>query len=384
MPRKRAKRRSPWGSITEVEPGRKYVLRWVENTPQGRVRRSHTLRGTYAEASLWLDRKHVECADAGDRPVPTFGKAYAMWFEPWLSRRVADGKAKERTRSCYEGAWRLHVEPRWGSVPIDSLRPEDAQEWLLGLPAGIAQHALTVMRRILDFAVRYEVVPTNKMRIPYEMPTAKVRGRSRDVLALADADSMFRRLRGAVCEAPFILACFGSARTGEALGVRADEIGRAESHGLVLATVPIVRRMDAGGSLPLPDGDLKTPQSERTLVIPEPYGTRLLEIAEQRRADGVEWLADRCDGLPMAKAALRRTWMREAGADAIPFANLRNSWRTFAKFEWRVDDDTLELLMGHVIPTVTGRHYLRPNVPDLVESVARAVSASRAEKGAVR
>lgn len=29
MPRKRKKRRRAWGSITEVDPGRRYVLRWV-------------------------------------------------------------------------------------------------------------------------------------------------------------------------------------------------------------------------------------------------------------------------------------------------------------------------------------------------------------------
>ena len=69
--------------------------------------------------------------------------------------------------------------------------------------------------------------------------------------------------------------------------------------------------------------------------------------------------------------------MRDAGADAIPFANLRNSWRTISQYEWGVDPDTLELLMGHVIPTVTGRHYLRPSVDDLVSAVAQAVAQSR-------
>lgn len=377
MPRKRAKRRSPWGSITEVEPGRRYVIRWIENMPRGRVRRSHTLRGTYAEASLWLDRKHVECADAGDRPVPTVGRAYEMWYVPWMDRRVAEGRAKDGTRRAYENAWRLHVAPRWGSVPVDSIRPADVQTWLYSLPAATAQQAVSVLRRVLDFAVRYEVIPSNKLRLKYEMPTRKVFSRSTEVYDLARAERVLESLRGSASEAPYILACFGSARTGEALGVRADEVERAESHGLVLATVPVVRRMGWAGDLPLPDGDLKTPQSERTLVIPEPYGARLLEIAAERIAGGCEWLADRGDGLPPNRASMRAIWMREAGGDAIPFANLRNSWRTIAQYEWGVDPDTLELLMGHVIPTTTGRHYLRPSVDDLVDAVAKAVAQSR-------
>ena len=76
----------------------------------------------------------------------------------------------------------------------------------------------------------------------------------------------------------------------------------------------------------------------------------------------------------MNRGALGRVWRQVPGS--IPFANLRNSWRTFAQYEWGIDGDTLELLMGHAIQTVTGRHYLRPSVDDLVEAVASAVSAS--------
>lgn len=377
MPRKRRKRRRAWGSITEVDPGRRYVLRWVENTPEGRKRRTKTVRGTYREADLELSRLQVEHADGGDRPVPTVGRAYEMWYVPWMDRRVAEGKAKDGTRRAYDTVWRRHIAPRWGSVPVDSIRPADVQEWLYSLPAATAQQAVSVLRRVLDFAVRYEVIPANKMRLPYEMPTRRAFSRSTEVYDLARAERVLESLRGSASEAPYILACFGSARTGEALGVRADEVERAESHGLVLATVPVVRRMGWAGDLPLSDGDLKTPQSERTLVTPEPYGARLLEIAAERIAGGCEWLADRGDGLPPSRASMRAIWMRDAGADAIPFANLRNSWRTISQYEWGVDPDTLELLMGHVIPTTTGRHYLRPSVDDLVDAVAKAVAQSR-------
>lgn len=377
MPRKRKKRRRAWGSITEVDPGRRYVLRWMENTPEGRKRRTKTFLGTYREADLELSRLQVEHADRGDRPVPTVGRAYEMWYVPWMDRRVAEGKAKDGTRRAYDTVWRRHIAPRWGSVPVDSIRPADVQEWLYSLPAATAQQAVSVLRRVLDFAVRYEVIPVNKMRLPYEMPTRRAFSRSTEVYDLARAERVLESLRGSASEAPYILACFGSARTGEALGVRADEVERAESHGLVLATVPVVRRMGWAGDLPLSDGDLKTPQSERTLVIPEPYGARLLEIAAERIAGGCEWLADRGDGLPPSRASMRAIWMRDAGADAIPFANLRNSWRTISQYEWGVDPDTLELLMGHVIPTTTGRHYLRPSVDDLVDAVAKAVAQSR-------
>ena len=52
------------------------------------------------------------------------------------------------------------------------------------------------------------------------------------------------------------------------------------------------------------------------------------------------------DGLPMTTRQLRHEWNTE-NEMSIPFANCRNSWRTFAEFEWNVDATTLELLMGH-------------------------------------
>ncbi|MEG1513059.1 MAG: hypothetical protein RR362_05005, partial [Raoultibacter sp.] len=82
-----------------------------------------------------------------------------------------------------------------------------------------------------------------------------------------------------------------------------------------------------------------------TGIVPDPYATRLLEIAERQVQEGVEWLADRGDGLPLSRSALYYAWKRDAGEDIIPFANLRNSWRTFAQYDWCIDYDTLEVLM---------------------------------------
>ena len=46
----RKQRRRAWGSITEAKRGKKYILRWQENTPCGRKRKTKTVYGTYREA----------------------------------------------------------------------------------------------------------------------------------------------------------------------------------------------------------------------------------------------------------------------------------------------------------------------------------------------
>lgn len=373
MPRK--KRRRSWGSITTVSKN-KHILRWPENTPEGRKRRSRTLRGTYMEAELELSRLRVLHAD--DKPVPTVGDVHDMWYRPWLDRRVRDGLTKENTRKAYDICWQNVVAPEWEFVPVDNIRPAKAQEWLLTLSVGNANHAIVILRKILDFAVQYELAKTNKFRLPYEMPVRKAAVRRTGTYDLAHAEAMLERLRGTLVEAPYILSCFGSARTGESLGVKPEEVELVESRGIKLAVVPIARRMGAAGDLPYPDGDLKNPQSVRTTVIPAHYGVLYYEIAQQRIADGSGWMSDRGDGLPLNMNELKRMWESAAGTDAIPFANLRNSWRTIAQYVWGIDFDTLEFLMGHIPQGVTGKHYLKPTVANLVDAVARAMVQSQA------
>ncbi|WP_165043116.1 hypothetical protein [Adlercreutzia sp. ZJ138] len=112
------------------------------------------------------------------------------------------------------------------------------------------------------------------------------------------------------------------------------------------------------------------------MAVKRPVSTRLHEIACALISDGREWLADRGDGLPLNTHALNRLWESCTLASDIPFANLRKSWRTFAQYDWGIDYDTLELLMGHKLPGVTGTHYLKPSPEKLAEALAKAYAKS--------
>lgn len=351
MPRRN--RRRAWGSIDSVIPNKKYVLRWMENTPEGRRRRCETFYGTYREADLRLAQIRVEHKD--DKPVPTIGEAYKTWYLPSAEARRDAGKLASTSFKQYTRVWASVIAPRWSDVPLDSVRPIDVQNWLSEQTHSNAVVSLTLLRQIAAFAERYEVAD-NKFAKPYVMPE-KTKKRRRGVLTLEDANKMLKKLHGARCEAAFILSCFGSCRTGESLGTRVDEIGSFEVGGLTFATVPIVRMMELKGDFPVER--LKTPESNRVVCVPPPYSARLLEISEERKRARIDWFAARRDGMPLKHSALREAWIKESG-DPIPFQNLRNSWRTFAQLEWGVSADTLELLMGHKLPGTTGAHYMRP------------------------
>lgn len=370
MPRK-ARRRS-WGSITEVIRGKKYVLRWVENTTVGRKRKTETFWGTYREADERL--AEIRLMHKVDRPTMTFGEVARKWYIPWLEENVRSGKTKAGSAERYLHSLEKTILPRWSDVPIDSIKPLEVQEWLNGLTNPLAKIAIVVCRKAMDFPVIYEVVDVNKFRSQYEMPSQKSRSVSKDNYDLAKATEVFDRLHGSLIEPSFILSCFGSARVGESLAVKRSEVKRVECRGIEFAVVPIVRRMKSDGGCVSDDGDLKTSSSMRTLVIPPPFGTRLLEIAESGIVDGSEWLSPSRDGTPMRMSQLTYYWKAATVGDHIPLKNLRSSWRTFAQYEWGIDYDTCEVLMGHSLGGVTGRHYLRPTEDQLVEDVAKCLT----------
>ena len=244
-------RRRVWGSVTEMRRGKKYVLRWMQNTPQGRRRKTKTVYGTYREACAELDRIHVEHAD--DAPVPTIAKAYETWLVPKMAAQVEAGTLAPNTRDLVLRSWKNYVGPRWGAMPVDQLRAVELQDWLLTLPAATADTALLTLRKVYACVSTFIRLPLDPFAasVRYTMPTRKTRERSKRVYTLDEALGVLDALRGNPLEPAFILACFGSCRSGESLGVRTDEVMRWERSGTVLASADICRQMQQSGTEPV-------------------------------------------------------------------------------------------------------------------------------------
>lgn len=357
----RRKRRSDFGSLNEVARDKKYVYRWTDERSR---RHSRTWRCTYAEAKERAERIRAEVTAAKESRqgrAMTIGQIWNAWVLPSYERRFEAGMVKAKTMQMYKRVWSADIAPRWADVPADEVRPADVQAWL---DAGNSTRrtALNVLKQIGKACVTYEITPDNKFSRPYNLPSA-AKPHSKDILSASEAASLANALHGHPIEAAYILMAFGSCRVGESLGVRAAEVAPLECDGLTFATAPIIRRMPQTGDLPLPDGDLKTTESERTVCVPPPWSTRLLDIAAKRIDDGREWLSDRGDGLPPSTSRALTMWVKLS--ISVAMQNLRPSWRTMAQMEWGIDSDTLELMMGHRLPGTTGQHYMRP-APHLV------------------
>ena len=364
------KRRS-WGTITHVSRD-KHVIRYIDS--QG-ARKSVTFYGTRREAEAELARlRLMHERNQARRKPPTVKQAAEAWWLPWIEREFEGGGMSANTRKAYLYAWSRVVEPRWGNVRLDAVKPSEVQSWLDSMSYGTAHHSMIVLRKIADFAAKRDEESTTAFSLKYDMPR-KSKTRSKAVCTLEEADALLDSLRGSVVEAPFIAACFGSCRVGESLAVEVASVERVESHGVTLAVAEVRAQMGLSGFTP--NEMLKTDSSRRVIVIPGRWGGRFLEIADERRAVGSEWMADRGDGLPMNQKALKRHWdCVQSEGGHMPFSNLRNSWRTFAQATWRIDYDLLEVLMGHRLEGVTGRHYLRFTREQIVEQFAREYTES--------
>ena len=185
MPRK--KQRRSWGSVTEVKRTKKYVLRWVETTPEGRKRKTETVYGTYREACNRLDAIHADVMTRGDdRRVMTIGEVAEKWWLPEVEERLANGDIKPATAKLYTQAWYAYVKPRWGNTPCDKVRQVDVQDWVSAMTKSLAKISIVVAQRIIDIAVLREEADANRFRAKYRMPTTG-ETRSKDVLTQDEA-----------------------------------------------------------------------------------------------------------------------------------------------------------------------------------------------------
>lgn len=361
-----AKGRSTFGCVQRMTRD-VYRLRWHEDTPEGRRRRSETVYGTRREAELRMAEIHATVGKSYGG-APTVAECYERWWLPEARARLEEGSLSESSMKSFLSHWRNHVSPKWGDVPVDQLKKDEIASWLQGMSAGTANVAKSLARQVLDFPVRYDVVQSNPFDFKVRMPT-KANEHGKGVYDLDTLVRVAEVFRGSPIEAAVLLCGLASCRVGEALGTRCEELYEIDALGVRMVAVPIRRQVSTNtGKV---TDRLKNKWSYRCVLLPESAGRRLLEIA----GDGDGWVCRDGAGGHMSRYSVTRTWdkgVESAGLERIPFRNLRNSWHTAMEHEVGVRHETIERLMGHVCEGTSGQHYDRPATQQLAESFARA------------
>ena len=371
MPRRAM--RSDWGSVAEIDRGRRYRLRFWAETQDGYKRCSETVRGTRRDAYDRLAQIRLE--HSSDAPCPTVGEAYSAWWLPTYERRVADGDGSTATLRNYVSIWATWCRPRWADVPCDQVRPLDVQRWLLSMPYNQARLSLTLLALVADYAVRYGAVGSNPFREKYVMPSkSTVRGHDKAIWTADEVSAIADAVRGMWLEPALLAQAYGGMRVGEALGIQPADVSGAESHGVPAAMVDVRRQVSQTGGV---SDRLKTRDSRRTVPVVGPRGARLLELSEA--CDGPWLTGDGMGGTVSQRVyskALRAT-IKAAGVPLHPITSLRNSWQTWMRWQLHVPPYIIEPIMGHAVPGVTGTYYDRPTPQMMLDAVASAYAGTK-------
>ena len=376
---KRSRRRDSWGSITEVERGKRYRIRYMAETDEGYKRKSVTVRGTRRDAEEMRAKLLIE--HGRDKPCPTVGRAWETWTLPTYQRRCENGDMSKQSLTQFMSNWKNCAEGRWANVPCDKVEPLAVQQWIDGISYSIADRALSVLRPTFDYAVRYGFMQANVFRMKYVMPSkSTVNRKDKYVWSFEELGDIWRRCAfGQWWEASFLLLAFGGLRVGESLAVTPDDICVTKHEG-VSGCVVHVRRQVMNRARGATD-KLKNQQSKRVTVIPGKAGTRLLALA--CKCDG--WLSGDGFGNPNTQDRLNRAWVRAIeGAEGLerhPLRNLRNSFETNARWVLKMPPWVVEPMLGHAGRGVTEHYYDRPSAEMIADTMLESYASCMYDVG---
>jgi integrase len=211
------------GTYTTAK-GKRYRVRY--RTPEGRHtdRRGFT---TKAEAKTFAAEVEVSKLK-GEYVSPSSARlTVGELGQAWLQRQK--GHLKPSGYATFETAWRVHVEPKWGTTAIGDIRPTAVSAWLAELGQGddetravgaaVVRRCHHVLRRILADAVTDNLIARNPaagLKLARTTRKRHVYLTHTQVAALADA---------AGAHGPMVLLlAYTGLRWGEAVGLRVGDL----------------------------------------------------------------------------------------------------------------------------------------------------------------
>jgi len=345
--------------------GKRYRVRY--RTPD---RRQTDKRGfkTKREAQAWANEVEVN-KRRGEYVAPSLGRAtVGELAEDWLTRKQQDTSPSHHR--MLESAWRVHVAPRWTSVPLTEVDQLGVEVWIAAMMRGGAG-ATTVLRAygvlsgIMSDAVKGRRLVSNPCKgvenLPRKTSKRRVYLSADDVARLADASGSHRAL--------VLLLAYCGLRWGEAVALRVRDVEflrrRISVHenavqlGIHHAVGPTKGR--TARSVPLP-----------------PFLLDVLSVQCRGKDPGELIFGDGGAYLPRPKSdgGWFASAVKRAGVQAITPHDLRH---TCASLAVSAGANVLALarMLGHKDPSVTLRVYADLFDTDL-DAVAVALDKARA------
>lgn len=253
-------------------------------SPDGRSRTKQGFK-TKTEAQSWAAKNVLEIEDNQWVSVQDKRRTVGELGELWMRTRT---HLKPSTLRVVEQHWRVHVQPRWGHLPLTAVRHSEIQAWVAELSERrsptIVRGAHNCLSQILDMAVRDGVLKqnaANNITLPKKQPATKVYLTIEQLATLAGECTRNSEL-------VWLLGTSGL-RFGEAAALRPMDLDTERNR------IHITRNAVTVGA----DSIIGTPKTntQRTVAVAQHVMDMLTQKAAGLPADGLLWA--RADGTPM-------------------------------------------------------------------------------------
>jgi len=354
------------GHITE-RPSKNKGKRWqaTYRGPDGRERTETFDRKI--DAQKWITQEEAKIP-RGEWVDPRAGNVLLDdYATEWMAGRF---NLKPSSRVYYQRLLKLHILPRFGSVPLGRLETSKIRSWHAQLHAErstTAAGAYRLLRTICNTAVEDRILSRNPCRIPgagvdraEERPVASIPEVAR---AVAKTPERF--------QLAILLAAWCQLRRGEILGLQRADVNPLQG------TVTVRRAWTTSG-----EGPPKTAAGWRTVTMPPDVAKAMDEHLKRRVGPAKDaWLFVGPGGNPISPRTLNQVWItarKSAGLPALRLHDLRHSGLTWLA----ATGATMAELMhrgGHASPATAMRY--QHATKDRDSSLAAALGKLAEEAG---
>lgn len=308
----------------------------------------------------------------GEYISPSDGRTTVGELGPaWLGRQA---HLKPSAFAPVEVAWRLRVEPRWGTVQLADIRPSAVQQWIADLSRGneatkplgatvvIRTHG--VLASILDTAVRDRLIPSNPAR---RLNLPRKQRKRPTYLTHEQVDSLAHESgeHGALV----LLLAYTGLRWGEATGMRVRDLDLLRRRATIDENAVAVGRQIIVGTT--------KGHKRRTVPLADFLVPYLARACEGKDRDALVFPGD--DGLHMSRPHNISGWFDRAVAAAdLPKVTPHDLRHTAASLAVSAGANVkaLQKMLGHASAAMTLDVYADLFDDDL-ERVATALSEAR-------
>jgi len=320
----------------------KWCGKWKDASGKWR----YLYRKTKAEAKQAL---REALRDRDDNIIPAEKMTLADALQQWLVGK--EGTISRRTYVNREALVRIHVQSHpVGSVRLCKLTGEHLRGFYREKLRTLSPSSVGQLHNAINTACKEQV----RARTVRSNPAAEVKpprnhntSRDKDVLTPQQVKALLETVYGSRYETVIVLGATCALRVGEALALRWEDIDPQEG------TVSIRHTLWKGKLYPP-----KTPQSRRTLKLPERALEALRRHAGQRKEG---YLLQTRNGTPVAA---ENFWycgwkpvLRAAGLDeSLTFHQLRHGAASLL-LNQNVPIPVVSKYLGHASPNITMRVY---------------------------